>query len=319
MKTFTTNNLVLLCVSLCLLAHAKAQSINTQSTSDAQSTNTTSTNKTSSAWATEAGSRYWVQPDIVYKSANNHALRLDVWYRHDVKTPSPTLVYFHGGGWVFGTKEGSVLQFLPFLEKGWTVVNVEYRMANVSHAPAAVEDTRCALRWVMRNAKQYNFDTSKIVLSGQSAGGHLSLITGMLPAGTGLDNGCYGEEKLNVAAIINWYGITDVNDIISGNNLKNYAVMWMGSQPNAPEIAKRVSPLTYVRAGLPPILTIHGDADDVVPYSHAARLHEALDKAQVPNKLLTISGGKHGGFTQAEYVRSYDLIWDFLRQRQIIK
>ena len=101
----------------------------------------------SSAWATDVGSRYWVQPDIVYQGANNSLLKLDVWYQHEVKTPSPTLVYFHGGGWIFGTKEGSVLQFLPFLEKGWTVVNVEYRMASNSLAPAAVEDTRCALRW----------------------------------------------------------------------------------------------------------------------------------------------------------------------------
>jgi acetyl esterase/lipase len=72
----------------------------------------------SSAWATDVGSRYWVQPDIVYQGANNTLLKLDVWYQHDVKTLSPTLVYFHGGGWIFGTKEGSVLQFLPFLEKG---------------------------------------------------------------------------------------------------------------------------------------------------------------------------------------------------------
>lgn len=324
MKTVITNTLVLLLLNLCLPTHAKAQTTDAQTPTRAQSTDTASpdmapANAASSAWATDAGSRYWMHPNIIYRSANNHALRLDVWYQHDVKTPSPTLVYFHGGGWVFGIKEGSVLQFLPFIEKGWTVVNVEYRTANVAHAPAAVEDARCALRWVVRNAKQYNFDPDKIVLSGQSAGGHLSLIAGMLPTGTGLDNGCYGEEKLNVAAIINWHGITDVNDIIAGSNLKNYAVMWMGSQPNATEIAKRVSPLTYVRVGLPPVLTIHGDADDVVPYNHAVRLHEALDKARVPNKLLTISGGKHGGFTRAESVRSYEAIWSFLRQRQIIR
>lgn len=90
--------------------------------------------QTSSAWATDVGSRYWVQPDIVYQGANNQSLKLDVWYQHDVKTPSPTLVYIHGGGWIFGTKEGSVLQFLPFLEKGWTVVNIEYRMASSSLA-----------------------------------------------------------------------------------------------------------------------------------------------------------------------------------------
>jgi len=273
----------------------------------------------STPWATDAGSRYWVQPDIVYQVANNQSLKLDMWYQHNVKTPSPTLVYIHGGGWVFGTKEGSVLQFLPFLEKGWTVVNVEYRMASSAPAPAAVEDTRCALRWVFRNAQQWHFDTSKIVLMGHSAGGHLSLITGMLPDGTGLDNQCYGTEKLSVAAIINWYGITDVNDLLKGENLKNYAVMWLGGQPNAEEVARRVSPLTYVRAGLPPILTIHGDKDDVVPYSHATRLREALDRVKVPNQLLTIAGGGHGGFSRADYVKSYETIWAFLRRNNIIQ
>ena len=154
---------------------------------------------------------------------------------------------------------------------------------------------------------------------GHSAGGHLSLITGMLPEGTGLDNQCYGEEKLNVAAIINWYGIADVNDLIKGNNLKNYAVMWMGSQPNAEEIARRVSPLTYVRSGLPPVLSIHGDKDDVVPYSQSVRLHEALDKAKVPNQLLTIKEGGHGGFPQTDYVKSYETVWTFLRQNKVIQ
>jgi len=272
----------------------------------------------SSPWATDAGSRYWVQPDIVYQGSSGQSLKLDVWYQHDIKTPSPTLVYIHGGGWIFGTKESSVLQFLPFLERGWTVVNVEYRMANTALAPAAVEDTRCALRWVFRNAQQWHFDTTKVVLTGHSAGGHLSLITAMLPEGTGLDNQCYGTEKLNVAAVINWFGITDVNDIIKGPNLKNYGAMWLGSQPNAEEIARRVSPLTYVRAGLPPILTIHGDKDDVVPYSHATRLHEALDKVKVPNQLLTIEGGGHGGFTQEQFVKSYETIWSFLKQNKII-
>jgi acetyl esterase/lipase len=275
--------------------------------------------KSTTAFAAEAGARYWVQPDIVYGTANNTPLKLDVWYQHDVNTPQPTLVYIHGGGWIFGTKETSVLQFLPFLEKGWRVVNVEYRMASNSLAPAAVEDTRCALRWVFRNAKMWNFDTSKIVLTGHSAGGHLSLITGMLPDGTGLDNLCYGEEKLNVAAIINWYGISDVSDLLQGSNLKNYAVMWMGSQTNAADVAKRVSPLTYVRPGLPPILTFHGDKDEVVPYAQATRLHEALTKSNVKNKLVTIPGGGHGGWTQAQYSTAYAEVWKFLTDNKITK
>jgi len=174
------------------------------------------------------------------------------------------------------------------------------------------------VRWVYRNANQWHFDTTKIVLTGHSAGGHLALITGMLPDGTGLDNRCYGEEKLKVAAIINWFGISDVNDLIKGSNLKNYAVMWVGSQPDAEDIARRVSPLTYVRSGLPPILSIHGDKDDVVPYSQSLRLHASREKEKVSNQLLTVKNGGHGQFPQADFVRSYEAIWAFLRQNRII-
>ena len=261
--------------------------------------------------------RYWMQPDVVYAGANNTPLKLDIWYPRDNPNPTPTLVYIHGGGWIFGTKEGSVYQFLPYLERGWRVVNVEYRMAGNSLAPGAVEDTRCALRWIHRNAAQWKFDTSKIVLTGHSAGGHLSLITAMLPKGTPIDNRCYGDEDLRVAAVVNWYGITDVNDLIQGPNLKNYAAMWMGSMPNAAEVAKSVSPLTYVRAALPPVITIHGDKDDVVPYAHATRLHDALAKANVPNKLVTVKGGGHGMFAQPDYVSAFDDIWKFLKDNKV--
>jgi acetyl esterase/lipase len=261
--------------------------------------------------------RYWMQPDVVYGAANNTPLKLDIWYPRDNPEPTPTLVYIHGGGWIFGSKEGAVYQFLPFLEKGWRVVNVEYRMASNSLAPAAVEDTRCALRWVFRNAAQYKFDPAKIVVTGHSAGGHLSLISAMLPQGSPLDNRCYGDEELRVAAVINWYGITDVNDLIAGTNLKNYAVMWVGSQSNAAEIARSVSPLTHVRSGLPPVLTIHGDKDDVVPYQHAVKLKSALDAAKVPNRLHTVKNGGHGMFAPGEYESAFDEIWSFLREHKI--
>ena len=164
--------------------------------------------------------RYWIQPDITYGVANNYTLKLDVWQRKDQKTSVPTLIYYHGGGWIFGDRTGATLLFLPYLEMGWSVINAEYRMASVSLAPVAVEDCRCALRWAVRNAKQYNIDVNRIVLTGHSAGGHLSLITGMLPEGTLLDNNCDGTEQLRVAAIINWYGISDVADLVQGRNRK---------------------------------------------------------------------------------------------------
>jgi acetyl esterase/lipase len=175
-----------------------------------------------------------------------------------------------------------------------------------------VEDCLCALRYVGANAKTYDIDPSRLVVSGDSAGGHLALTTGMIPESAGLDRECPGAPLPKVAAIVNWYGITDVVDLLDGPNRKSYAVQWMGSLPNREEIARRVSPLTYVRQGLPPILSIHGDADPTVPYNHAVWLHEALTKEGVPNQLLTVPGGKHGGFTPDERTRIFAAIREFL-------
>jgi acetyl esterase/lipase len=165
---------------------------------------------------------------------------------------------------------------------------------------------------VIRNANQYHIDTSEIVLSGESAGGHLSLITGMLPLSAGLDRECAGTEELKVAAIVNLCGITDVEDLIDGPNVRPWATSWLGGLPNREELARRVSPINYVRLGLPPIVTLHGDDDPEVPYSHAVRLHEALSKAGVPNQLLTISKGGHCGFSRDQTIEAYDAVEKFL-------
>lgn len=264
------------------------------------------------AWAATTQNDYRVSPNITYLKANNVDLKLDVYRPAAAEGPLPTFIYMHGGGWVGGNKEGNILRLLPFIESGWAVVNVQYRLGNVSLAPAAVEDCLCALRWVIRNAEEYGFDSSRIVVSGNSAGGHLALTTGMLPASAGLDRQCPGNEPLQVAAIVNWYGITDVADLLEGDNMKTYAVQWMGSLPDRHEIAERVSPLNYVRRGLPPIITIHGDADPTVPYMHATRLQSALNEAGVPNQLVTIPDGLHGRFAADEMLRAYGEIFKFL-------
>ena len=262
--------------------------------------------------STSVTAPYRIVPNITYVTANNFEAKLDVYSRTDTQAPQPTIIFIHGGGWTGGAKETQTFSLMPYLEMGWNAVNVEYRLARVSLAPAAVEDCLCALRWVIRNAKQYGFDTTKLVVSGGSAGGHLALTTGMIPASAGLDRQCPGTEELKVAAIVDWYGITDVADLLDGENMRTYAVQWLGNMPNRVEIAKRVSPLTYVRAGIPPIISIQGDADPVVPYSHSVRLQQALEKAGVDHELVTIPGGKHGNFTRTENQRAYAAIKAFL-------
>lgn len=264
--------------------------------------------------AVRMASSYRVVPNVVYSVADNFESKLDLYLPRGQQGPVPTLIQIHGGGWVGGSKESNSLTFLPYLEMGWAVVNVEYRLGRVGLAPAAVEDCLCALRWVIRNAEEYNLDPSRIVVTGYSAGGHLALTTAFIPASAGLDRQCPGNEPMRVAAVINWYGITDVGDLLEGANMRTYAVQWMGSMPNREEIAERVSPLTYVRDGLPPVLTIHGDADPTVPYQHGVRLRDALNQAGVPNRMHTVPGGGHGGFTVAEYQDIYEVIGAFLKE-----
>lgn len=282
---------------------------------------------TSDRWIDYAGSDVDIFPNVTYARANNIELKLDLYLAKNRTNPTPTLILFHGGGWVDGQKERNVLYLLPYLSMGWSAVNVEYRTGHQSPAPAAVEDARCALRWIANNARQYSLDTSKFVLTGTSAGGHLSLIAGMLPANNIFDRQCtvdgaarWGSAtvpEVKVAAIVNWFGIGDVADLLEGPNARNYAREWFGSMSNAEQLAKQLSPVNYVRAGVPPIITIHGEHDDVAPYSHAVRLHSLLDKAGVPNQLVTIRGRKHGGFSREEMADSYTRIREFLRKNGV--
>jgi acetyl esterase/lipase len=281
-------------------------------------------------WAVQSQNHYNIRANITYGTYNNVENKLDAYLRRDAQGPQPALIFIHGGGWILGTKEASMMSIVPWLEMGWNVFNVEYRMAKVSLAPAAVEDCLCALRFIADHAKEYNVDLARIVVMGESAGGHLSLTTGMIPESVGLDRQCPGgagagvftgpgNKKLpKVAAILDWYGISDLNDMLSGPNERAYATEWFGSLPNAQEIAKKVSPLTYVRRDIPPILIIHGDADPIVPYSQATRLRDALSGAGASFDMYTVKGGGHGNYSAVERVKIYEKIHEFLTKYKVM-
>jgi acetyl esterase/lipase len=269
-----------------------------------------------------------VDPNVVYRRASGTELKLDVYTPYPAAGPRPTVIAFHGGGWVEGSKEFATLGLLPYLERGFAAVNVGYRLGSVALAPAAVEDCRCAVRWVVENAQKRGFDPDRIVVMGWSAGGHLALTSGLLGVAAGFDSTCptSGEERwssggqgeVKVAAVVNWFGITDVADLLDGADAKHYAIEWLGSRSDRRELAERLSPLKLVGAGAPPVLSIHGDKDPYVPYSHAVRLHAALDKAGVKNRLVTVEGGGHGDFTREQRLRAYDAIFAFLGERGLL-
>jgi acetyl esterase/lipase len=275
------------------------------------------TPRAAAAWSATVANAYRVAPNITYLTASNYQAMLDV-YTPATPGPHPTIVHIHGGGWTGGTKESVVLRMMPYLEMGFAVVNATYRLARVAEAPAAVEDCRCALRWVIQNAKEYNFDVNRLVVMGYSAGGHLALTTGMLPMTAGLDRQCPGPDTLKVSAIVDWYGITDVAELLDGVNTRTYAVQWLGSRPDRVEVARRVSPLSYVRRDLPPILIIHGDADPTVPYQQAVRLQAALQQTGATSEFVTIPGGKHGNFPPDQQIRAVDAVRAFFSKHGVM-
>jgi len=225
----------------------------------------------------------------------------------------PGVLLIHGGGWVGGTKEQRVeYAAMQYLRKGFVVANVEYRLAKVAPAPAAVTDILEAAEWFRKNAKHYNVDSKRIVATGDSAGGHLALMAGLTPKSAKLG------PVSNVAAVVNFYGITDVADQLHGPNERPYAVTWIPGQDGRMELAARVSPVTYVRKDVPPVISIHGDADETVPYAHAANLTRLLTEKGARAILRTATGLGHS-MPKEHLDGEYERIWIFLREAGILR
>lgn len=240
--------------------------------------------------------------------------KLDVfWPEAAPSGKRPGVLVIHGGGWTGGAKEVVFDNFVrPYLDKGFVVANVEYRLAKAAIAPAAVEDSLKAADWFARTAAKYRVDPNRIVVTGGSAGGHLSLMVGMTPKSAGLG------KPAKVAAVVNFYGITDVGDQLSGPNMRPYAVTWVPESPTRLELARRVSPMTYVRKTLPPILTIHGDADQTVPYEHGVQLTRALKNAGARTEMISVPKGRHG-FPKEKMDELYVQIFAFLSRQGIMR
>lgn len=254
-----------------------------------------------------------VQANLSYSSHPETVLDIYTSKRTAGAQKRPGVLVIHGGGWVGGTKEAVFNRLcLPFLEKGFVVANVEYRLAKAALAPAAVEDALTAAEWFRNNAAKFGVDKNKIVVTGDSAGGHLALMVGMTPKQAKL--GPTGK----VAAVVNFYGITDVQDQIEGDHMREYAVTWLpASLPDRQELARRVSPVTWVRRELPPILTIHGDADPVVPYEHGVDLTKELRNARVDAEMIAVPQGAHG-FPPDKMRELFVQIFQFLEKRKIL-
>jgi acetyl esterase/lipase len=255
----------------------------------------------------EYPSGYTEQLNVVYTKANDWEGYMDLYLPPKDKGLSPVIINIHGGGWNKGSKE-SQTGFNTFFKKGYAVANIAYRLSQIAPAPAAVEDTRCALIYLIKNAKALNIDINKIVIMGGSAGGHLALMGGLLGNDTRFDTNCKGVKDVKVAAIINKYGIAELGDWPS-KSLK----MWLGDQIKNPAFVQSVSPIYHVKKNSPPVFIVHGDADPVVSYQQSVNLKKKLDEMGVKNTFITVEGGEHGKFTKEKNTEVNAAMMNFLK------
>lgn len=260
---------------------------------------------------------YQSKIDVVYTSVNGWDGRVDMYYNPTSANPTPVVLHIHGGGWNHGTKEGQT-GFSSYFKAGFAVANVEYRLIQVSPAPAAIEDIRSALHYLKVNAKQLNIDPDKIIIAGGSAGAHLALMGGLLENDQQFDTNCKSKTDMRVAAIISNYAPTDFTDFNSEMSQFKSLKNWLGDKVDDKSFRAAVSPVSHVKKTSPPVFIVHGNADPIVPYEQSVILQKKLNEAGVYNEFITVEGGKHGGFEADKKAEISKAMFEFLKKIKVI-
>jgi len=216
------------------------------------------------------------QKDIEYGKAGDKSLQLDLYSPKKMDKPAPGIIFIHGGGWTSGHRRDMKFYTVNFAKRGYVCATVSYRLAGEALFPAAVQDVKCAVRWMCANAKKYNIDPDKIVVSGNSAGGYLALMTGYSSDVPELecDSGNVGVSS-RPQAVINFYGPVDLTTDFARK--KSLVVDFLGkSYDEDPKLHEFASPISHLTKDDPPTLILHGTIDSTVPIKQADMLADKL-------------------------------------------
>ncbi len=228
-----------------------------------------------------------LKPDVEFAKVGDVSLTLDA-FVPEGGGPFPTCILVHGGGFMRGNKQSYIKPlFEPLSKAGFTWFTINYRLAPAHRWPACAEDVETAIRWVKAHAKEYKVDPSRIALIGESAGGHLVSYVGTR-----------ATPETRVAAVVPFYAPHDLELQVRHRNMLGDSMTALLGLTELNDAAwkrlKEVSPSTYVHAGMPPFLLIHGDQDPTVPPEQSVRFQEKIKALGNTCDLLTIPGGIHG-------------------------
>jgi alpha-L-fucosidase 2 len=216
--------------------------------------------------------------------------------------PYPAAILVHGGGFDAGSRATNMSPvFQPLADAGFAWFSIDYRMAPDFRFAQARVDVDAAIKWVKANARTYHVDTSRIVISGESAGGFL-----VNYAAT------HETPDTKVAAVVDFYGPVDYERIarqraefparfnmtsINGHKAKGGGIWFFGVEgydEASYATLKEISPIHGVHAGMPPYLEIHGTRDDQVPYEQSTIMCDAMRRVGAACEIVTIEAGGHG-------------------------
>lgn len=203
--------------------------------------------------------------------------------------PRPAIVAIHGGGWLEGDKSSFSTpknrppgNIIDFARLGYVAATINYRLSTVAPYPAALQDCKCAVRWLRANADQYQIDRDLIGAWGNSAGGHLALMLGMVEKIPGDEwEGPYQEYSGNVQAVVSDSGPIDLGYQHEHHQIRSAISRFLGGPPTESRAVeyKLASPINHISPRTPPLMLIYGEADSQVGIETADRFVTALDRA----------------------------------------
>ena len=240
--------------------------------------------------------------DVVYGSPGGRDLHLDVITRKTLPTkPRPAIVFIHGGSWKFGNKSQFRRQAAHLADKLDVFgACVEYRLSGEAQFPAALEDAKCAVRWVRSMAQKYKIDPKRVAVCGGSAGGHLSAmmaVTNCVDKYEG--NGGHPEADSSVQMAILFNGEFDMWDLVEKRSLIDAMnAFFGGTSEEIPRRYDEASPIKRLNDKAPPMLFLHGDQDGCVSHQQALAMVRRLKELEVPAEAEIYKGKPHAWFNK---------------------
>ncbi|HEV8066399.1 MAG TPA: alpha/beta hydrolase [Planctomycetaceae bacterium] len=237
------------------------------------------------------------EPNLEFSNPNDEHLQLNLARPSSGDGPFPAVLCIHGGGFRAGTREGYDGLCIKLAERGYVAATMTYRLAPRHKFPAAVHDTKAAVRWLRANAATYKIDPEKIGVMGGSAGGHLAQFLGVtahVPRFEG--DGGSPHQSSSVRCVVNFFGPSDFTKSYGKSvDAAEVLPLWLGGNlETARALHIQASPLYWVTPASAPTLCIHGTEDKYVAHEQAVWLVDKLKAATVEAELLTLTGAGHG-------------------------